>query len=267
MNDFHKFQAYLKERQVPEGVQNTLKRVYEKVNQTIKYHEVQFTSFLDPETVHVCLSVFSSDEVNLMAYGGYEDAEYQMVGVFPTYVTPSKEDFPIVLLQGGYAKKFGQLGHRDLMGAVMALGIERKVFGDLLVHEDLVQVWVQEKMADYFTQTLDKIGRFGVQLAPVSPDLFVRGQEAKKPMSCSVHSLRLDALVASVYHVSRGQADKLIHAGHVKVNYGVEQMGSRVIKPGDMISVKHKGRFYFESQSGQSKKGRLRVVGSVLSVK
>lgn len=75
----------------------------------------------------------------------------------------------------------------------------------------------------------------------------------------TISSNRLDGVIAEAYHFSRAKASELIKRDLVKVNFCVEEKGSLLLKEGDLISVRRKGRFIYDGSIGETKKGRLRI--------
>ena len=58
-----------------------------------------------------------------------------------------------------YASKFLKLGHKDILGSMMSLGIDRSKFGDIRVGEDEVQFAVADELKDYMTANFTSIGK------------------------------------------------------------------------------------------------------------
>lgn len=65
------------------------------------------------------------------AYGGFDGAERVMVAFGPA---PEPADYPITCLHiAPKQEKFAEeLTHRDYLGTLMGLGLERRVLGDIL---------------------------------------------------------------------------------------------------------------------------------------
>lgn len=90
--------------------------------------------------------------------GGFEGAERKLLCFLASY---DDEEFglPIAVLEVIPANlRYSEaLTHRDYLGALMNLGIERSCIGDILMKENGCCVFCQEKMADYLCQELTMV--------------------------------------------------------------------------------------------------------------
>jgi RNA-binding protein YlmH len=167
-----------------------------------------------------------------------------------------EEDFPLRILAikplGG---KFATpLTHRDILGALMNLGLAREKIGDIFAGETSYVV-IYETLSAFVCDNLNKIGRNFVNVAEVSclPDE-LRPETAEK--SVSADSNRLDAIVCRVFNLSRETAQTLIADQLVKINGEIIAKSMRPLQQGDVVSVRGHGKFRFVGESGQSRKGK-----------
>lgn len=192
-------------------------------------------------------------------WGGYADAERTCAVFVPDYLTAEQatgdEDSPVVLLR---AEKHAAdtLTHRDYLGALMGLQIEREMVGDLLVGPHGAEILALREIADFLLTHFAQAGRKRVSLSqqPLSGILLPPVQETAG--EGSVASLRLDSVIALVFSLSRGDAQALIEKGLVFVNQLPCLKPGRDIAVGDRITVRGKGRARIESLGGVSRKGR-----------
>lgn len=266
MQDSKKHSDWLRSLQVPQQAAEGFTAAIEAVEKCERSFEPQFTAFLDPEARLHSAKYFSQSDCNFKFFGGYEEAEYQILGVFPAHSEPTLEAFPLIALEVSYQEQFGKLEHKDVLGTLMSLGIERKVFGDILVHEGRVYFFALSHMARYLMDHLEKIKRQGVKVAQVALENVPIPSLDKRPICVSVSTLRLDAIVASVFNMSRSQAQECIRQGYVKVDYVVVDKVDGGIQTGQMISVRRRGRFWVGDVPGLSKKGKLRLNGWLTQV-
>ena len=232
-------------------------RIIDLASQVMKRHEPAFSDFMSPEDQDVALRILSQiSDVQYDMFGGYDEAEYLMVGIFPDWMMYSKDDFPISIID---IKMKNEATHRSVLGSVLGLGIKREKIGDIIVYDDVIQVVSGEAMADYISVHLRKIGRH----AASSTVLPVSGVKPKEPeyeeFSTTVKSLRLDAVVSAGFNMSRGKAADLIKQERVKVNYRFVTSVSTSLKAGDLISVRGKGRLIYAGDEGTTRKDRIRV--------
>lgn len=163
-------------------------------------------------------------------------------------------------LKASWNGQFARLSHRDVLGALMGLGIERDRLGDLLVTADSVRILCDSKMAEYLLQNLTKIGAVGVScemadLAGIAPR-----EERCKEIRATVASLRIDSIAASGFGSSRSRAAADIAADKMKLNWQPVKSASQTVKEGDIISMRGRGRLEVAEVRGQTKKGRTVVV-------
>ena len=149
------------------------------------------------------------------------------------------------------------LTHRDYLGALMNLGIERSCIGDILMKENGCCVFCQEKMADYLCQELTMVRHTSVicrradATEPITPKM--------ERVSGSVASPRLDSVIAMVFSSSRTKILPLIEGEKVFIDGKQVTSPAVQLKEGEIVSVRGMGKFRFAGSGGLSKRGRLYV--------
>ena len=154
-------------------------------------------------------------------------------------------------LEGGY-----EPGHRDVLGSAMGLGIKRACMGDIVLEEECGYLFAESQMAGHIADSLLSAGRIRLQteLLDTWPEMAPpKGVEARD----TVASLRLDAVIAAGFHLSRTDAAELIAAGHVKLRHLPNERPDARVQEGDVISVRGHGRLVVEEVGNPTKKGRL----------
>ena len=156
------------------------------------------------------------------------------------------------------SKKFaGDLGHRDFLGSLMALGIKRQLLGDIHIVDGVGYLFCLEEIAPYLCDNLLSVARTTVRCEPCeAPEQLSQPPE---PTEVVVASQRLDALIAAVWRLSRAQAQELLERGMVFIDGRMVESASHTLREGDTVSVRHQGRFRYEGTLRETKKGRLRV--------
>ncbi|MBQ3118648.1 MAG: hypothetical protein IJC10_02650 [Clostridia bacterium] len=218
-----------------------------------KYKSVRFSHFVSPHE----LAVFSthyrlSRDVSFMAWGGSEDAERVILGFFPDFLTPDTQDFPITPLK---ISNVGGLNHRDVLGSVLGLGIKREMVGDIYFDKDTAVIMCENTAKDYILYNLKTVGRKNVEVTEIDAGNFSL-KHSFKMSTVIVASLRLDAVVAAVAPMSRQDASRVISQDFVNVNFTLANSPDKKLSEGDVISVRHHGRFVIESIAGETRKGR-----------
>lgn len=157
------------------------------------------------------------------------------------------------------AEKFAEtLTHRDFLGAVLALGIERELVGDIIVRGKSAYVLCLEPIAEYIRTNLTEVRHTQVRVSreegPV-PEL----APALREEQLNVASERLDAVIAAFCGLARGKADALFAAEKVFVNSLPAKDGSKRLKEGDVFSVRGFGKGIYDGIAKETKKGRYYV--------
>lgn len=152
------------------------------------------------------------------------------------------------------------LTHRDYLGAVMSLGIEREKFGDIFLKDGKAYLVVLDSMADYIRSNLSQIGRTSVSVTVFDYDekvLFLEPNLIRR--EAVIASLRLDVVVAELAKTSRSKALEMIQRGLVLLNYHETRDKAKEIKEGDTVTIRRKGKFRIGQIVGTTQKGNLRI--------
>ena len=157
------------------------------------------------------------------------------------------------------SKKFADsLTHRDFLGTLMGLGIKRETVGDILIDNNCGYVFCEKKVARFIIENLDRVKHTTVRCEDVlSPPESIGALPEEQTVT--VPSLRLDAVVAAVYKMSRSDSQALFMQKLIFVNGKMTVNSSYIPKDGEIISVRHKGRFVFCGKIGETKKQRLKI--------
>lgn len=221
--------------------------------------EAQFSSFLDGGE-----AAMIEDELripygyNTMLYGGYADAERKLFGVFPEWEEADEAQFPISIIRFTIPK-FRSLTHRDYLGVMMSLGLDRSKTGDILTFDGGAYAFADESIAEYIKNNVTKIANVGVKTDIIPFSQFEPPPHKTKTKMCVAASLRTDAVIAASYNISRGAAERLIKEERVKVNHRDAKSCSERLGVGDMVSVRGMGRFVLKDTGANTQKGRLHI--------
>ncbi len=231
----------------------------------IAYHRniFTYTDFLNLNERNI-LHNLPKDELysQYVTFGGYELAERQMAAFLPDALSFREENisdfnFPysIVSIKPLQTKFSEQLTHRDYLGAVLNLGIERSKIGDILVKDDETIVFVHQTMASFLCDELTRIKHTSVY-AEVSNTKEVDFALRFEEITGTVASVRLDSLLSLAFSSSRSKLSGLIEGAKVFVNGRLMTTNSYKIKEGDVISVRGMGKFKFNGAKYRTKKNR-----------
>ena len=197
-------------------------------------------------------------------FGGCEGAERVMVRFGDSEEIGYEVPFPIVTLRiAPKSLKFAEpLTHRDFLGALMNLGIERDVLGDIVLFDSCAYLFVKEDMAPYVQSELTRVRRTDVTVSAVDeiPEGELYRTEHRK---IQLSGERLDAVIAKTYNLSREEASRLFPKGLVFASGRCIESPSYTPKVGEKISVRGYGRLIYRGYESTSRKGKLNVIVEV----
>lgn len=211
------------------------------------------TMFLDFEEQKEILAL-NNHQYHIELYGGYEIAERKRVLIKneDDFVT---EEFKIAIIQSKYNQRFAKINHRHVLGTIMSLGIERNTFGDIIVDDELITIFVTIEIKDYLIKNLTSILNYGVKFTEVSSINLKSEEEVLKTIN--VASMRLDAVISKAINCSRSEAVSLIEKGLVLVNHQECLSITHQLKADDLLSIRKFGRIRICCIKGYSKKERI----------
>ena len=192
-------------------------------------------------------------------YGGYGLSERQMAAFLPDALYYDYQ-YPIQIIEiSPVNRKFAEeLSHRDYLGAVMNLGIERCKLGDILIEDGKAILFAKEELASYIMEHLTRIRHTTVKtsILPAFEDSYEPRYEELKG---TVASVRLDTVLSLAYPLSRSKVTGLIEGARVFVNGKLVTSNGYRLKEGDILSVRKMGRIGYNGILSETKKGRYMV--------
>ena len=201
----------------------------------------QVTPFLDPHQQEIVASLIGKHQgVSVKFDGGFDNAEMKRAIIYPSVFEIEDDEFEVSVLSVKYPGKFVSVSHRDVLGALMNLGLKRELYGDIIVDDQYAYFACDSKMEDYLMQNLTMVGRGSVKVDKINQRL-ERKQDYKK-VQVSVASFRLDLIIAEAFNLSRSEASKYINGNFVKVNYKEVVQTNYLCHNMDIISLRRHGR-------------------------
>lgn len=221
----------------------------------------RLSAFLDPFGQEIAETVAANyGGIHCVFDGGYPGAERARVMYVHADFAGAATAFDIACVAASWNGQFARLGHRDVLGALMGLGIERDRLGDILLTADTARILCDGRMAQFILANLTQIGAVGVHCEEAALSSIAPKEERCKEIRATVASLRIDAIAASGYGCSRSRAAADIEADKLRLNWQQVKNASHAIKEGDVISMRGRGRIEVTEIRGQTKKGRTVVV-------
>ncbi len=187
--------------------------------------------------------------------GGWEDAERAQVCFHPSWEEPV---FTYQWLEIRWNGKFAKVDHRDLLGSLMALGMDRAFFGDLIALEDHAYLCTLPEMAQRLPIEWDKAGNTSIRVTEMDAPPAIEPPKGAM-LRDTVASLRLDSVLASGINASRARAAEMIRQGLVAVDHQTEERVDRLLQPGQTLSIRGFGRVRLQAVGGPTRKDRLPV--------
>ncbi len=236
------------------------KRLIDLSRQADQKGIVLFSDFLNLNEQNIFHTASKELYTKTQLFGGYDGAERQMVAFIPDALCYEWE-YPIVCLKllPQYPKFAEKLTHRDLLGAIMNLGIERSRIGDLVCQNDEYYVFCWENIALFITENLSQVRHTAIAIAVYDQVRELNVQPEFHDINEIVASNRIDCIIAKAYHMSRSEASEYLFSEKVFINGKSITNCNQSCENGSIISVRGKGRFIFETNNATSKKGKLRV--------
>ena len=197
--------------------------------------------------------------VRYVLSGGFESSERKVVCFLPSYEEELLDPPYDCLKVSPVNRKFAEeLNHRDYLGAIMNLGIERSMLGDIVIKDGDAYVFVLKKMSQYLLDSLTTIRHTTISVSLIDePDEILKPEFEE--IGGTVSSIRLDSIVALCGRLSRTKASAYIESEKVFINGQMVSQVSRTLKDGEIISIRGIGKFKYAGSGGQTKKGRTSV--------
>ncbi len=245
------------------------KRIQDLASSADKKGCVAFTDFLNLSEQNIFMQTIQKFSwIHGETFGGYEGSERRVGALIPQDVlwTPPNENqavsplglvYPIRCIHvAPRAPKFaGQFTHRDVLGALMSLGIERAKIGDIAVAKTEAFLFCSSRLSELICRELNQIRRTPVNCSLCEMSEFTY-TPATERLQGSIASVRLDAVMALGFHASRSSLLPLIENGSVFVNGRLVTSNGYALKENDIISVRGKGRLKYIGAGAMTKKGR-----------
>ena len=198
------------------------------------------------------------------AFGGAEGAERVMIRFGSPDELGYEVPFPISVIRAQpLSQKYAdRLTHRDFLGAIMNLGIERDTLGDIVIIDNVGYIFASEDMAGYIADNLTKVKRTDLKAEVIDalPESELYRTEIRLVQASGE---RLDGIVAKVFSLSREEAQSLFKKRLVFANGKCLDSTSYIPKEGEKISVRGHGRFIYLGQQSLTRKGKMNIAVEV----
>ena len=239
-----------------------LAKVLDRAEQAESRNIPACTDFLSPQQqaqAQDLLRMAGISETAWLLQGGYQGAERNILLFLPDWMEPETAESPLRCLRAAFRPE-DRLSHRDILGSLMGMGIVREKVGDILVSPESADLIVLDTVAEFLLSSWNSAGRARLAVTEI-PTAHLHIPEVRcEEIRDTVSSLRLDAVCATGFRMSRGKAADLIAAGHVQVNWRACTKADKLLSEGDTVSARGFGKFQLAEVGGVTKKGRTTIV-------
>ncbi|NCB33611.1 MAG: RNA-binding protein [Erysipelotrichia bacterium] len=234
-----------------EETQSLLIHLKELQRRSESHHMHIESFFLNEEEQSMAETMIPSSD--LVRYeGGYQDALKKKV----IFLKDREDDLlDIVCLASKVDQRFCSISHRDILGALMSLQIDRHSFGDFWIDEDRIYLYSDEHMARFLCKELIRISSLSVHFEQIAEH--PAQQFHYRTFEEVIASQRADAIVAALAHVSRSEAKEMIRLGRIQIDHCPLVHADEVCDNDVTISIRGIGRFRFLGVLRTTRKDRI----------
>ena len=241
-------------------------QISDKIGMCENKNKIEYTDFLDLAQIELVQNYIDKLKIeNYMSYGGFEQSERKIFVFYPEKFNSSVVEknlssiVKIIRIQLPDDLK-GKYTHRDYLGAAIKLGVKREKAGEIIVDNNGADIIVDKDISKFLVENLSGLTRFSEAEVTIEEIDNLRTVEIRREeRDIIVSSLRMDNVISELAKCSRNKALDIINMERVFVNFQCETKKTKQIKPGDMITIRGKGRFYIKELVGQTRSGRIIV--------
>lgn len=241
------------------------REVAEKLLQSISFVENRntVTKFLTnfEQIVLSQIVAYNYSDFKVEFFGGFDDAERKKAKIISNEYYDI--DYDIVCLKAKFNNKFNKIEHRNILGAIHNLGINFNRFGDIIVLENEVYIFVDEEIADYISMEFTKAGRVNLNFERVDlSDVTI--EKKYEDFEIVSSSFRIDSIVAKITNKSRSKVKEFLEQDFIKLNHVILRNGEKTCTTDDVISIRKYGRFVVKDFRQNKKSLKYRITISKL---
>ena len=221
-----------------------------------------FSDFLNLNEQNIWINLKNElPKIKYFTFGGFEEAERKILCFCGNDMLSEGEiNYPISCIKiVPVNQKFSDsLTHRDFLGAVLNLGLDRSKIGDILITDNEGYLFAHPSISEFIAEQLYKVKHTIIKSQLIDRTDFNYTPRYKE-ITGTVSSVRLDSILSVAFNTSRSSLSGLIEGGKVYVGGKLTLSNSHVLKEQDIVSVRGMGKFVYVGTSYQTKKGRHSV--------
>jgi RNA-binding protein YlmH len=254
-------------------------KMNDKLNQARYSNKITYTDFLTTYKQAILEKELKRiKEKNFYFYGGYPEAEYKILILYPDKFIDEFENF-----KNGIKKEYktsivermindiikiiriklpkeniGVYEHRNYLSAVMKFGLVRERMGDIISSDDGADIIVLKENTKYLKNSLQELTRFKKADIEVLDINEIREKKLKfKQFKITINSNRLDNFISEILKISRSRSEEIIKDKRVFVNTKLETKLSKEIYEKDIIVIRGNGKYRIKDFVGYNKKEKM----------
>ena len=230
------------------------RRALDLARRAEKYAAPANTGFLTPAEQAELRAFCARERLDAVFHGGGDENDRRAAFFLPSWMEEDALDVSEAIAALEITAAFGAPGHRDYLGAILGLGIKRDCLGDIRVAGSTAYLFCLASIAPYLCANLESVGRCGVKIRQIALSDVPPLQRSCREVRFTVKSLRLDSVLAGAFALSRANAAAAVAQGLVSVNYLPCEKPDRAVAPGDVLSLRGKGKVTVGEPGGKTRK-------------
>lgn len=242
-----------------------ISKLLDKVSLVDKTNKIQSTDFLSPIELQVLKDVLHILQINnYTIFGGTENAQRNMIIIYPQKLENVFEtgafDYNSICSCIRIVNNQEKYDHKVFLGGLIKLGIKREKIGDIIVFDNGADIIISKELTKFLTSNLSELTRFQkckIELIDLK-EITIKEQEYKN-IKIIVSSLRLDNIISELAKTSRNKSNEILKQERVFINYKNEIKPTKMIKNGDIITIRGVGKFIIDNVDGHTRNERVIV--------
>lgn len=210
----------------------------------------RFTSFLQEpiaeNIVNLILREKYAKNVYLTISGGIVGASRVQIGIC-TVGCIKNTSFPIKAIEIKFNKFDSSTTHRNILGSILGIGVDRNKIGDIFIFKDKAIVLLDESMLNFLTINLTHIGKNKVQINETEIKNIFIPLDNYKEVSIKLENIKLSTIISKAFNINRENTLKLLKSKKVSINWNIQNKDITAIHCNEVISVRGYGRLIIQN--------------------
>ena len=239
-----------------------ISKLFDKIVLTEKTNKIQITDFLSPIELQLLRDVLNMiNYKNFVIYGGSDIAQRNIIIIFPEKLVDvfneNNFDYNTICNCIRIINNSENYDHKVYLGGLIKLGIKREKIGDILTYENGADIVVSKEISKFLISNLHELTRFKKSdVSIIDLKDIIKKEQEYKDFKIIVSSLRLDNIISELAKTSRNKALEILKQEKVFINYKNEIKPTKLVKKGDIITIRGVGKFIVYEFENTTRSGR-----------